>query len=242
MLSNGTITLKGKVFGNVLSANGNVALLSGSIVNGNVTGNEHLRSGNRDGDQDDSRLGTDGTLWRCRPRALLLPVQARSLVDGKFTYNPSTGDLSVSAQGHRHPCAPGAYCFRSITMGGGASIRVTTGPVMIKVNGVLDAGGGSFANLTTIPANLRIESSYTGSQGVTLGGGNNAYFTLYAPGTDVTVEGWRNDLWRGRWKDVVDAGVVALHYDNADTRAGWTIWSIWGSFFNLPAGLPVVIP
>jgi hypothetical protein len=33
-----------------------------------------------------------------------------------------------------------------------------------------------------------------------------------------------------------------LHYDNAPTRDGWTIWSIWGAFFGLPVPPGVIIP
>ena len=113
---------------------------------------------------------------------------------------------------------------------------LTTGQALVRVNGVIDAGGGSFANLTSIPTNLRIESSYTGNQGVALGGGNNAFFTLYAPGTDVQLKGGGTIFGAVVGKTLSTSGVTALHYDNAPTRAGWTIWSIWGSFFGLPIG------
>ena len=98
---------------------------------------------------------------------------------------------------------------------------------------MIDAGGGSFANLTSIPANLRIESSYTGSQGVAMGGGNNAYFTVYAPGTDVTLKGGGTIFGAVLGKTLSTSGVTALHYDNAPSPAGWTIWSIWASFVGL---------
>jgi hypothetical protein len=92
--------------------------------------------------------------------------------------------------------------------------------------------------MTSRPANLRIESSYTGSQGVAVGGGNFAFFTLYAPGTDVTLKGGGSIFGAVVGRTLSTSGVTALHYDNAPTRAGWTIWSIWGAFFGLPAVAP----
>jgi len=170
----------------------------------------------------------------CTPPSTLVPAD----FSGKFTYT-AAGDLSLGSKTILTLAASGSpYCFRNITMGGGSSIRVMSGPVLIRVNGIIDAGGGSFANLTTIPTNLRIESNYAGSLGVTLGGGNNAFFTLYAPGTDVQLKGGGTIFGAVVGKTLSTSGVVALHYDNAPTRAGWTIWSIWGSFFGLPSVTP----
>jgi len=236
VLSNGPITLKGRVFGNVLSANGNVALLSGSGVTGNVTGKTISGSGFVTGIRtihDSAQMLNVAVPAFCAPPSSLSSVTG----DGKFTYNPTTGDLTLGSK-TTVTLAAGDYCFRNIVMGGGASIRVMSGQVLIRVNGIIDAGGGSFTNLTSIPTNLRIESSYQGSQGVALGGGNNAFFTVYAPGTDVQLKGGGTIFGAVVGKTLSTSGVTMLHYDNANTRAGWTIWSIWGSFFGLPAVTP----
>jgi len=115
---------------------------------------------------------------------------------------------------------------------------VNAGPVTIKVTGTIGSTGGSFANLTAIPANLRIESSYTGNGGVSLGGGNNSFFTLYAPHTDVTLQaGTFFGEVLGRTLTV--QGSTQVHYDNATTTAGWLLWKSWSHFY-LP--LPFVTP
>ena len=115
-----------------------------------------------------------------------------------------------------------------------------TGPVTIRVNGMIDAGGGSFANLTARPANLRIESAYTGNGGVTLGGGNNSFLTLYAPGTDVTCRQERS-LARSLERRSRCRAARRCTTITPTTRAGWTIWKQLGSYYNLP-GLPFVTP
>ena len=231
VLSNGTITLKGsKVYGNVLSANGNVVLENGSMVDGNVTG-----------------LGISGpgivtgarTIHSSAPMTPLVPIEPcapfsnpGSSITGNYSYNPKNGTLSANGQTVLI-FAPGTYCFRSITLNGGATIQVNAGPVIIKLTGAVAAAGGSFANLTAIPANLRIESSYTGNGGVVLGGNNNAYLTLYAPNTDVSLQGSMSfGAVVGRTLTV--SGSTALHYDNAPSSAGWAIWSAWGFYFGLP--------
>ena len=153
-------------------------------------------------------LGTDDRpepLCRCRARALLLALRPRPIAMGSFMYNPTTGDLSLSSKTiltlaprqlllpqHKHGWRrvhPGAH----------------SGSVLIKVNGVIDGGGGSFANLTNDPANLRMESSYKGSRGIRSAAATSVLHDLCARYRRA-VEGWRNDLWRGRWKDVVDVG------------------------------------
>ena len=120
-----------------------------------------------------------------------------------------------------------------------------------RSNNDTNGGGGSFANLTSNPANLQIESSYQGSQGVMMGGGNNAFFTVYAPGTDVQLKGGGSIFGAVLGKTLSTSGVVALHYDNPNSRLGWNrvgpppvlgIWSVWGSFFLLPVPPPVIIP
>ena len=56
--------------------------------------------------------------------------------------------------------------------------------------------------------------------------------------TDVQLKGGGTIFGAVVGKTLSTSGVTAMHYDNAPTRAGWTIWSIWGSFFNLPVVTP----
>jgi len=178
-------------------------------------------------------------LVQIEPCAPMSAAALSSMVQGNYSYNEKNGAFSVGGQNvvtFNSTTTP--YCFRSINMTGQARIQVLTGPVTIKVTGTIGSTGGSFANLTAIPANLRIESSYTGNGGVSLGGGNNSFFTLYAPHTDVTLQaGTFFGEVLGRTLTV--QGSTQVHYDNATTTAGWLLWKSWSHFY-LP--LPFVTP
>ncbi|HUQ89533.1 MAG TPA: hypothetical protein VM096_18365, partial [Vicinamibacterales bacterium] len=231
VLSNGTITLKGgKVYGNVLSANGSVVLETGSAVSGDVTGLSIVGPGLVGGARTThgSALMTPAIPAACGPY-----TNPSSSITGNYKYDPATGNLSVA--GNAVVRLAGNYCFGSLTITGGAILQVETGPVTIRLTGVLNAGGGSVANGSGRPSNLRIESSYTGPGGVTLRGNNSAYLTIYAPGTDVNLQGG-TIFGAVVGKTLTVQGGTDVHYDNANTRAGWTIWSIWSSFVGL---LPV---
>jgi hypothetical protein len=70
-----------------------------------------------------------------------------------------------------------------------------------------------------------------------LKGNNSSFLTLYAPGTDVSLQG--GTLFGAVvGKTLTVQGGTAVHYDNPATRAGWTIWSIWGLFYGLPPVTP----
>jgi hypothetical protein len=239
VLSNGTITLNGsRVDGNILSANGSVVLNLGSIVNGHVTAVSISGPGTVSGvktNHDSAPIVAPLPNFNALcPGGFTNPSSA---ITGNYKYDPATGSLTVA--GNAVVRLAGDYCFGSITITGGAVMQVETGPVTIRVNGVINAGGGSFANSTARPTNLRIESSYTGVGGVILKGNNSSYLTLYAPGTDVSLQG--GTLFGAVvGKTLTVQGGTAVHYDNAATRQGWTTWSIWGSLFS-PI-MPVVIP
>ena len=76
-----------------------------------------------------------------------------------------------------------------------------------------------------MPANLRIESSYTGAGGVALSGGSGAYLTVYAPGTGVTLSGGSPLFGALLGKTLTVSGGAAIHYD-VQTLA------VWASYFN----------
>jgi hypothetical protein len=90
VLSNGTITLKGRVNGNVLSANGNVVLALGSVVTGDVTAKTTISGpGTPDWGRPRSALMTA----RCRSRAHA--ANPGSSISGALGH--STGDLPERA-------------------------------------------------------------------------------------------------------------------------------------------------
>ena len=58
------------------------------------------------------------------------------------------------------------------------------------MTGTLNTSGATSLNNTTqIPSNLRILSSYSGSNGVILGNSTSVYALIYAPNTGVNLSG-----------------------------------------------------
>ena len=185
VLSNGSITLNGaKVHGGVRSTQSSVILKRLSLVTGDVTAGTKI-----------SNAGTiNGTATPFAPSSAIVapavaacsPFSGTTGIGGQFKYAAATGDLSV-VNGKTATLANGSYCFHNITLASGSVLQVT-GPVAITLTGKL-SDKGTLANLTFVPANLRISSSYTGNSGIALVGGNSAYLTVYAPGTSVALSG-----------------------------------------------------
>ena len=113
------------------------------------------------------------------------PYSAKSKIKGiaTFSYSRKTGDLTVSKGAIK--LAKGAYCFHSIALAAGTSLTVS-GPVTLNLKGVI-TGSGHIVNLTNNPAKLRIQTNYSGADGLTLQGGAHAYMTVFAPATTVTI-------------------------------------------------------
>ena len=111
-----------------------------------------------------------------------------------------------------------------MTVSGGATLTVA-GPVTIVLSGVLEAGGGSLVNQTHVPANLQIESSYAGADGVSSRGGTGAYITVYAPKTSITLSGKSPLYGAVLGKTVAASGGAAIHYDVQTL-------GVWASYFE----------
>src|SRR6266516_1048550 len=214
VFSNGQIDLKGaKVYGNVVSTQGNVILESGSLVSGDLTYATTL-----------TNSGTvQGTISRqtTSPFTAAVPIACGSYrtaptslnnwVMGNFTYDQTSGDLTVSG-GNAATLANGTYCLHDVTLSGGSTLTVN-GAVVINLTGQLKASGGSFANTTNRPANLQISTSYTGNNGVTLSGGTNAYLKVLAPGTSITLSGGSPIFGALVGKTLTVSGNSVIHYD-----------------------------
>jgi hypothetical protein len=220
LLSNGAIDVNGaKVSGSVTSAHGSVQLGPGSEVSGNVTAGTTI-----------TNQGTvGGTLAANQPSALIVAnavsdcgafTSNPNITGGRFTY--SNGDLSVSGNNTIN-LANGTYCFHSMTLTGNATVQVS-GPVMINLTGALSASGGSLVNTTSVPSNLQIASSYTGNNGVAITGNTNAYLTIYAPGTNVTVTGGSPVFGALLGKTLTISGNSQVHYDIQLPQ----IWALFG--------------
>jgi len=211
--SNGTATLaSGTLSGNLVSTGSNVVVGTNGSVSGNATAATTV-----------SVQGTvSGTTTQMQPAPPIVapaipacgpPYSSGSGMSGSYSYNSATGDLKSTGTGTL-ALANGTYCFHNLTLNGGATLQVN-GAVVIKVTGVVDAGGGGFYNSTNIPANLQLLSSYTGSNGVTVKGGSGAYMTVYAPTTDVILMG-TSDLYGALiGKTLSVGGTASIHYDTA---------------------------
>jgi uncharacterized repeat protein (TIGR01451 family) len=225
MLSNGLITVGGaKIFGSVRTTQGKVTIQSGSVITGDVFAGQTI-----------TNQGTvQGTLYPNQPTAAITasvtwspcafdsPGALRSkITSGNYTYSASTGDISVSSNGNVVTLSNGTYCFRNITVSGGASIRVN-GPVTIYVKGTITASGGAFSNATNIPADLKILDSYNGTNGVNISGGSQSLLTLYAPLTDVIISG-NSPLWGAvLGKTITSSGNAIVHVDlNIGDTSSW---------------------
>src|SRR6266516_3620799 len=214
VFSNGQIDLKrAKVYGNVVSTQGNVIIKSGSLVSGDLTYATTL-----------TNSGTvQGTISRqtTSPFTAAVPIACGSYrtaptslnnwVMGNFTYDQTSGDLTVSG-GNAATLANGTYCLHDVTLSGGSTLTVN-GAVVINLTGQLKASGGSFANTTNRPANLQISTSYTGNNGVTLSGGTNAYLKVLAPGTSITLSGGSPIFGALVGKTLTVSGNSVIHYD-----------------------------
>ena len=85
---------------------------------------------------------------------------------------------------------------------------------------------GSISNTTNNAANLKVSSSYTGSSGVSVSGGTSTYFSVYAPGTAVSISGSSHVFGAILGKSFTSSGNAKHHYDTA-------LAGVWGSFFGL---------
>ncbi|PYS39182.1 MAG: hypothetical protein DMF71_15620, partial [Acidobacteria bacterium] len=214
VFSNGKIDLKGaKVYGNVVSSQGNVVLESGSLVSGDLTYATTLT--NSGTVQGTISRQTTSPFTAAVPAACgsyrTAPTSSNNWVTGNFTYDQTRGDLTVSG-GHAATLANGTYCLHNVTLSGGSTLTVN-GAVVINLTGQLNASGGSFVNTTNRPANLQISTSYTGNNGVTLSGGTNAYLKVLAPGTSITLSGGSPIFGALVGKTLTVSGNSVIHYD-----------------------------
>ena len=228
VLSNGTITIgnSGKVWGNVRSTRVNVNMTGSAQVTGNATaGTTVTTSGSATvgGTRTNNALAPVMTLPpvpACGP-----PYSSNSGISGTYTYNASTGDLTVNGV-NIATLANGSYCFHNITLGNSGQLKVN-GLVVIKLTGTLNTSGSTNLNNTTqIPSNLRILSSYTGSNGVILGNSTSVYALIYAPQTGLNLSGSAPLFGTFAGKALIIGNSGAIHYDT-QLKAIWPdVWAL----------------
>ncbi len=191
IVSNGTITIagSGKVSGNVRSTRVGVVMTGSTTVTGNATAGATVSKGASaiiGGTITNGALAPVMTLPSvpaCGP-----PYSPNSGISGTYSYNASTGDLTLSGINNA-TLANGNYCFHNLTLTNSGQLKVN-GPVTIKLTGTLNTSGAtSLPNTTLIPSNLRILSSYSGTTGVNFGNSSSLQLVVYAPQTGVNISG-----------------------------------------------------
>ena len=156
------------------------------------------------------------------------PFSSNSGISGTYTYNAGTGDLSLSGI-NIATLANGTYCFHNVSLSNSGQLKVN-GPVVVRLTGTLTVGGASSVNNTTqIPNNLRILSSYSGTNGVALGNSSSLQLVIYAPQTSVNITGSAPLFGTVVGKTVTVSNSGMIHYD---TKLK-TIWpAVWTLIFG----------
>jgi uncharacterized repeat protein (TIGR01451 family) len=231
VLSNGLITISGssKVFGNVRSTRAGVTLTGTGQINGNATAGTTVSkaaSAVITGTITNNALAPVMALPAvpaCGP-----PYSSASGISGTYTYNASTGDLTLSGI-NIATLANGNYCFHNVSLSNSGQLKVN-GPVVIKITGTLSTSGAtSLPNTTLIPSNLQILSSYSGGNGVNLGNSSSLQLVIYAPNTNVSITGSAPLFGTVDGKTITLSNSGMIHYD---TRLK-TIWpGIWTLIFG----------
>lgn len=227
VLSNGTITVggSGKVFGNVRSTRAGVSLTGTAQVTGDATAGTTVSKG--------ASAVVGGTITNNALAPVMTmpsvpgcsPFSPNTGITGNYTYNPTTGDLSLTGIDIA-TLANGIYCFHNVSLNRSAQLRVN-GPVVIKLTGTLSAvGASSLPNTTMIPSNLQILSSYTGTTGVTFGNSSSLQLVIYAPQTGVTISGDAPLFGTVVGKTITVSNSGMIHYDTKLKTIWPELWTI----------------
>ncbi len=227
VLSNGTITVggSGKVFGNVRSTRAGVSLTGSAQVTGNATAGTTVSKGASavvGGTITNNALAPVMTLPSV---PVCSPFSSNSGITGTYTYNASTGDLTLSGI-NVATLANGTYCFHNVSLTNSAQLKVN-GPVTIRLTGTLNTGGAtSLPNTTQIPSNLRILSSYSGSNGVNFGNSASLQLLVYAPQTGVSITGSAPLFGTVAGKSITLSNSGMIHYDTQLKSVWPDIWTL----------------
>lgn len=116
--------------------------------------------------------------------------------------------------------SPGTYNFNSLKLSGGSILTISpAGRVVIEIAGAgspsraIDFSGGSISNGAGAPADVQMV--YAGTQPIVLSGGSNSSAVVYAPNSDITMNG--SSPWYGSivGKTFINTGGSAVHYDRS---------------------------
>jgi hypothetical protein len=226
-----------------VGSNGNISGSGQPTINGSASAGGTINFGNGVIDPGPSLEGAPQialpSVPACNTNTALFPSGYTASNDSRMT---STGNNDfrnngITANGQDViTLAAGSYCFSSISLSGNAQL-VVTGAVQIYVTGASDLTGGGVVNNTGIPANLQLYSSCsaaagcgTGSNGgLKLTGGSNAYFTVYAPETNIKFNSNPGNIYGAIVGGNIDVGGGAqFHYDDALAGTGPSVTELTG--------------
>jgi uncharacterized repeat protein (TIGR01451 family) len=228
VLSNGTITMgnSAKIWGNARSTRAGINMTGASQITGNATAATTVTtsgSASVGGTRTNNSPGPVMTLPAVTPCGP--PYSSAAGISGTYSYNASTGDLTLSGV-NIATLANGNYCFHNVTLGNSSQLKVN-GLVVIKMTGTLNTSGASNLNNTTqIPGNLRILSSYSGSNGVVLGNSTAIYAVLYSPNTGLNISGAVPLFGTFAGKVLIIGNSGAIHYDTQMKTLWPAIWAL----------------
>lgn len=144
----------------------------------------------------------------------LTAATAPDFAKGDNTLEPDKnyGDVDIQS-GRNVTLSPGTYVFHNLDVQ--AELKVEEGPVIIYITGRLKVfGQGEINNATQAAPNLRFYCS-SDVEDVVVTGGSQAAFALYAPSSDISVNGGGDVYGAIIGKSVTMNGGGAVHYDLA---------------------------
>jgi Tfp pilus assembly protein PilX len=149
-----------------------------------------------------------------------MPAGHCSGSSGNFTFTPngsalSLGNMTVTAGSTLH-LAAGTYNLNSVTLVGGSTLVIDSGPAILNVVGTgnltpINFAGNSVSNASLDPSKLQLQ--YAGTGTVSLSGGTAVAAILYAPGAIVNLSGnadFYGSILAATFKN---SGGAAIHYD-----------------------------
>lgn len=126
----------------------------------------------------------------------------------------------------------GTYNLNSITLAGGSSVILDSGPVIMNIEGddvvtALDFTGGSLSNSTFVPSNFQVQ--YRGTGNIKLNGGTQSSGMIYAPQSAITLTGGADFFGSVLGATVTVNGGTRIHYDR---QLSQTFFSVGNSMLS----------
>ncbi len=115
--------------------------------------------------------------------------------------------------------SPTVYTMNSLSLSGGAILRIAGGAVVLNLAGVHQTnvinftGGSTIQNMTYNPANFVI--NYGGSNNISLAGGALAFAVVNAPNANISFSGGSNFYGQAIGRTITNTGGTNFYYDSS---------------------------